>query len=111
MRQRPAEAVKLTLSKLAQNPNDVGSKLNHALALLQNQRVSEAQAVLTTIDAVELTGLYYSVYHLALFELNYLQGNRDQALDSAARIEARFLKPPQVRWLDATVKALKDKAG
>lgn len=111
MRQRPAEAVKLTLSKLAQNPNDAGSKLNHALALLQNQRVSEAQAVLTTVNAGELTGLYYSVYHLAVFELNYLTGNREQALDSAGKIEARFLKPPQVRWLDATVKALKEKAG
>lgn len=111
MRQRPAEAVKLTLNSLAQHPQDEGSKLNHALALLQNQRLNEAQAVLTTLDPSELTGLYHTVYQLAVFELHYLKGDREKALDSASKIEARFLKPPQVRWLDGVVKTLKQPKG
>jgi predicted Zn-dependent protease len=106
MRQRPAEAVKLTLSKFSMNPGDVGSRLNHALALLQNERANEAQAALAVVNPDELEGLYHTVYCLAQYELQVLKGDPAKARDYARQIQRRFLKPPQVRWLDESLKKL-----
>lgn len=108
MREQPAEAVKLTLKKLNQNPSDVGSALNHCLALIQNRRVNEARALLAGLDPTKLQGVYSTVYHLATFELQYLEGNRAGALESIKRIELRFLKPPQVKWLEETRRKVRD---
>lgn len=108
MRQRPAEAVKLTVKKLALDPNDVGANLNHCLALLQNKRVSEARAVLVRFDPAKLQGVYRTVYYLADFEANYLEGKRSASLEAAQQVEARFLKPPQARWFEETRRKVAD---
>jgi len=88
------------------NPGDVGSRLNHALALLQNERANEAQAALAVVNPDELEGLYHTVYCLAQYELQVLKGDPAKARDYARQIQRRFLKPPQVRWLDESLKKL-----
>jgi len=106
MRQRPSEAVKLTLSKLAASPRDLGATLNHALALLQNDRLNEVEAILVRISPNEINGIHFAVYQLAQFELNLRRGEFRRARNAADQIDRRFLKAPQIRWLDEALQKL-----
>jgi tetratricopeptide (TPR) repeat protein len=106
MRQRPGEAVKLTLNKLTASPGDLGATLNHALALLQNDRLNEVQAILVRIDPNQLDGIHFSVYQLAQFELNLRRGDFLRASAAANQVDRRFLKAPQIRWFDEALKKL-----
>ncbi len=94
-------AIQLTLRRLSQEPTSVSARLNHALALLQNDRLDDAEAELARINPERLDSYYHTVLQLGYFELNVRRQRRQEALLAYQGIEARFLMPPQIRWLEA----------
>lgn len=93
-------AVQLTLKRLAASPNDAGANLNHALALLQNGRLDDAERILNRFSAAELATSNRTILEFARFELNLRRGNREAALKAYRDIDPRHLMPPQVLWLE-----------
>jgi hypothetical protein len=98
-RQNSSLAAQLTLRKLTATPGDNGARLNHALALLQSGRTSEARPLLAQIDARQLDSRLTTILHLARFELNFRENQAAEALADHGQIEPRFLLAPQLRWL------------
>jgi predicted Zn-dependent protease len=95
-------AIELTVRRLAMAPTDPGAHLNHALALLQNGRYGDAEVELNRLNPDDLDSYYNTVRQLGFFELYYRRGNRAEALKAYEGIEARFLMPPQLRWVEET---------
>jgi len=100
-RQSPQEAVRLTLSVLSRRPGSFSARINHAAALLLNNRVEEALALLRTIDPKALPGSRRSLYHLDVFEACASLQRFDEAWAASDFIEVRDLYPPQIRRLEA----------
>ena len=99
MRERPSEAVQLTLQLYSRAPQSLAARVNHALALVQNGRLEEGEQLLETVPMDELTGPTRSVLQFVWFQY-YRQGGRVAAAKAAAdRIDVRHLFPPQVQWL------------
>ena len=99
-RDRPEEAVSLTLQILTRFPDSTAAKINHALALLLNQRSDEAEAVLKSIVPEKLSGQEANSYQLGLFEVCFNQRQYDQAWEASDRIAAKHLFPNQLKWLE-----------
>ncbi|MBL9172985.1 MAG: hypothetical protein JNL10_05580 [Verrucomicrobiales bacterium] len=93
-------AVQLTLKRLSTSPNDAGANLNHALALLQNGRLDDAERILNRFSGTELTPGNRTILDFARFELNLRRGNREAALKAYRAIDPSQLMPPQVIWLE-----------
>ena len=101
-RQRPEEAVKLTLQVSAQAPGSISARINHILALLLSQRVEDAEKLLRTIDREKLTPQELASVDLAWFEVFYRQKRYEQAQQTSVRINREYLFPTQLKWLDQT---------
>ena len=101
-REHPEEAVKLTLQVIAKNPNSLGAKINHILALLLSQRVEEAEKLLNTIKRDNLTPPELASVDLAWFEVFYKHKQYPKALQADARINREYLFPTQIKWLEKT---------
>lgn len=101
LRTNPALAVQITLRQLKQTPEDPGALLNHVLALLQNQRLSEAEAFLHQIPESALDARNATTFALAWFELRYRQERVSDALEVYGQIQHRFLQPPQSNWVES----------
>jgi Flp pilus assembly protein TadD len=99
-------AVQLTLRQLAMNPGNAGARLNHALALLQNGRLDDAQVELDGLDPNALDAYLRTVLRLGYFELGVRRNDSKAALEAYGGIESRFLMPPQERWLAETRQSL-----
>lgn len=111
LRQRPSEALRLTLEILAINPENPGAMINHAAALNQNHRYAEAEAVLKKIDSFNLTQDAAAIYNLALFEAYLGLGRSKEAREIRERIETVRLLPEQVKWIESTSARLNSKGG
>ncbi len=107
-RKDPPLAAQLTLRKLTATPRDDGARLNHVLALLQNERTAEAGALLQEVDPKRLDSRLFTFFNLALFELKYREQRPREALAAYGQIESRFLLPPQLSWLEQTHARLVD---
>jgi hypothetical protein len=81
-------------------PDSASAKINHALALLLNQRTREAEAVLIPIAPDKLSGEEANAYYLGWFEVCVNQQQYDQALNASERIAAKYLFPTQAKWLE-----------
>ena len=99
-RDRPEEAVSLTLQILNRFPDSKPAKINHALALLLNQRTGEAEAVLKSIVPEKLSGQEANSFYLGRFEVSFNQQHYDQAWEASDRIAAKHLFPNQLKWLE-----------
>jgi hypothetical protein len=106
LRTNPTVAVQLTLRCLTANPDNISAKLNHVLALIQNDRLTEAEALLNEIPIAALDGIQNSTRHLAMFELYSRRNRANEALGEYSSIEPRFLYEPQLLWLDASARKL-----
>jgi predicted Zn-dependent protease len=94
-RQRPEEAIRLTVQLLAWNPHSLTAKVNHSLAMVRNGRAAEAAALLQTVTADHLTGAEANSLSLAHFEINRALGQWNRARQAEARLEERYLFPHQ----------------
>jgi tetratricopeptide (TPR) repeat protein len=99
LRQKPEEAVKLTFYALAQFPNLAATKINHALALLLNQRISEAEDLLKTVPDQNLAPQEITALQMAWCEVYLNQKHFDKVLDTAAKIDKSKLFPTELAWL------------
>ena len=99
-RERPEEAIKLTLQILSQNPQSVGARINHVLALLLSQRVDEAESLLKTVNPDTLSSLEKTSVHLGWFEIYLRRKNYANARQASQQIERAHLFSPQLKWLE-----------
>jgi hypothetical protein len=106
MRRNPEEAVRLTLQLLAQNPASPVARVNHAAALLLNERVAEAENLLRSVPTNALNRAQISLYNLDLFEMKVRLGHLENAKALLDLIEERYLYPPQREWLTKLRKQL-----
>lgn len=100
LRKRPSEAIQLTLRRVQANSSDPGAQLNHVLALLQNQRLDEAERLLKTLPERGLTPVMTTVLNLAWFETHLLRGRRAEAAKAHQGIKPELLAPPQRKWVE-----------
>lgn len=101
LRQRPDEAIKLTLNLLTSQPNRAEFQINHALVLLQNGRLDEAEAILKALNPARLNVNEGAVVDYAWFELNIHRGNLAAARKIYPTIQRPQFLQPQLDWLDA----------
>lgn len=110
-RQRPEEAIKLTLQLRARQPKSTAATMNHAFALLLNHRAAEAEALFQKINPDQLSPVHASDYYLGLFEASVQQERFERAWEVSARIRPEHLYPNQARWLEDAKKRLPPRAG
>lgn len=106
LRTNSALAAKLTLQLHHDNPNDAGIALNYALALLQNERMADAEALLNQIPVERLDGPTSTTFAVAMFELRYRQQRQKQAMEAYQGIQLRFLQAPQSNWVESVHRKL-----
>ena len=68
-RQHSAEALRLTSIGIQKEPSNPSLRINHAVALLQNNRETEAEALLGKLDPARMSADYLAAFHLARFEV------------------------------------------
>ena len=105
-RTKPAEAVQLTLKVMVSRPGDLGSELNHILALLMVGRHSEVEASLRRINTLALTSSESAVYYLAWFEYYLAQKDWVAARAAYSKVDPRKLVTLQAEWMDEKFKAI-----
>ncbi len=105
-RRQPEEAVKLTLRVMASRPNDIGTQLNHVLALLQIGRLDDAERRLRQMNTLDLGIAETTIYYLAWFELDLNRKEWTQARAAYGHIDLRQLLSVQTRWLDQAYRSI-----
>ena len=108
-RQRPEEAVKLTLQLVSLYPTSIAAIINHSLALLLNHRTEEARGVLNGIDSTRLLPAEKASYYLAWFEVYYNLGRFDHVTRVGGQIDRKYLFPIQVEWMEGILKTMGEK--
>jgi hypothetical protein len=101
-REQPELAIELTLQVLTYSPSSIAARVNHAFALLLNDRPAEAETLLKGISVATLGPVEASSYYLALFECHARQNEATLAQDAAERIDRATLFPIQVARLSKT---------
>ena len=92
--------MQLTSRVLQQAPNLAATRINHSLALLQNQKFAEAEALLKTLNPDELREQDLTYFHFAVFELNLNRRHYEIARPHSEKIELQYLLPTERQWLD-----------
>lgn len=110
-RAQPQEAVKLTFQLVNVYPDSEAVRINHAMALLQNGRITEAQNILKSMNSAALSSSESTSYYLALFEANLNLSQLSEARKAAARIDRSHLFPNQIKWLEEKISTLPSEAG
>ena len=100
VRQQPDEAIKLTRQIMSAAPDLILAKINHSMALLMNRRTSEAAALVGPIAVERLNAEAANSYYMARYELELNQQQWQQARQTRARIDVKYLFPNQIKWLD-----------
>jgi tetratricopeptide (TPR) repeat protein len=105
-RVRPEEAVQLTLQLVNARPKNPTALINHAFALLLNNRVDEASSIVEKCRKVQLNPFEESALHMALFDLAFRSKDFETARRESDLINRQSLFPAQVNWLEACLKEL-----
>lgn len=101
---KPAEAVKLTFENLTQFPGSPDFQINHAIALLMNDRVEEARKVLLEVQADRLTAVQRANFHLAWLDVSVRARRWSEARERGMLIDRSQLMPLQLSKLDVLQK-------
>jgi predicted Zn-dependent protease len=98
-RSQPAEAIRLTVELIAAFPKSPSIRIHHSLALIRNNRISDARKILNSIRLDSLGMEERTYWYLAQFEAAF--GSRDfgRARKCLKSIDTRFLFKPQIDWL------------
>lgn len=97
---KPAEAVQLTFANLSKFPNSPDFQINHAIALLMNDRVEEAGKLLQSVDADRLTAAQRANFHLAWLEVAVRVHKWADARERGLLIDRTQLMPLQLTKLE-----------
>lgn len=98
-RSNPAEAVRITMDVVNRSPDSAIARINHALALAQNGRFTEARQALDALAPDKLTPVEKSFWHLGQLECALGQNDPERALRHIDLVEHRFLFPTQSDWI------------
>lgn len=99
-RERPTEALKLTLSLYLANTDSVIAKINHSIALAMNHREKEAEEILDQVDPRQLSLSESTDYYLTRLEIDSNTGRMDKAQEDLAKVNTSYLFPAQMKWLE-----------
>lgn len=109
-RDKPAEAVRLTLEVLNRSPDSRIARINHALALAQNDRFTDARAALDRIVPDRLSPMERSYWHLGQLECAIGQSDPARATNHIDQVQPQYLFPAQLDWLTRQRAALLPKS-
>jgi hypothetical protein len=98
-RERPSEALTLSMRLTSGGRASAGAAINHAAALLQNSRVAEAGEVLSRLDPARLSPMERAAWELAKVEFLGLSERHAEALELGRKIDVGQLMPPDEAWL------------
>jgi tetratricopeptide (TPR) repeat protein len=101
---KPAEAVKLTFENLSKFPGNPDFQINHAIALLLNERDEEAKSLLLTVDANRLTAVQKANFHLAWLDVAVRARKWPDARERGLLIDRSQLMPLQIAKLEVLEK-------
>lgn len=99
-RQSPGEAAQITLKALNARPTSMEARLNHSLALIQNQRIEEARQLLAGVEEQRLPPPGRAWLHLAWYEIQLTAGTTKQAIRERDAIDRQWLFPAQSAWIE-----------
>jgi hypothetical protein len=105
-RLQPDLAIRMTIQLIAAFPNSAAARINHAFALLFNERASEARAILSGIKAANLVPQEVASFHLASFQVYHALGQYEEASQMLERIDPKELFPNQVSWIEECRKTM-----
>ena len=105
-REKPDEAIRYTMQLISQNAPNVGFVLNHGLALLQNDRLEEAEAHFRRLASDDLRPELVTSLGLGWFELYAKTGDKSKAETALLDVNEMHLFPEQKDWLDSTKNSL-----
>jgi predicted Zn-dependent protease len=91
----PAETARLTLELLNRSPESVSCQINHALALVNHQRFTDAESLLVQISWVGRTSAEETQVHYAWMLIDEARQRRDSARSHARAARESDLLPPQ----------------
>ncbi len=106
LRAKPEEAMQVTTSLLSEHPDSTIAQLNHCLALLLNQRTSEAKNLLLRIDPLTLNDEEHRAYQQAWLEIRVNLEQWDDARESLKNADRSQLLAPQIKWLEEAERKL-----
>ena len=105
-RQKPEQAIQLSMHLLVAEPGNNDRKVNHVLALLQNQRLDEAEKLLKSLNPAALNLNESAIADYGWFELHIRRGEKELARRRYPTVARSQLLPPQLDWMDAEFKKL-----
>jgi outer membrane PBP1 activator LpoA protein len=91
------------------NPQILGFRLNHALALLLNNRPDEAQTLLRPLRPAEMNEEESNAYYLAMLELSLQQQQWENARGYLSHVNRQRLFPVQLAWIENQEKLINSK--
>lgn len=101
-----AEAVQLTFENVARFPANKTFAVNHAMALVENERLVEARQVLSGVAEGTAKDRLEANRQLAWVLLLAREGNKTEALERAGAMDRSQLAPLQAARLDELVRKL-----
>ena len=108
LREEPAQIIRLTLELITENPNSFSHHINHVLALLLNQRVDEAAALLRKIPEESAPDAQArAAHHYAQFGVAFLEGNYAKAQEISDLIPTSLLSQRELEWFTQCRETLK----
>jgi len=107
MRERPSDAVQLTLEVIGRAPNSRIAQVNHALALVQNGRTADSERVLRSVSDTGMSDGDRTMLAFSWFQCHLQAGRTHEAITVAEKVDLRHLFPPQVQWFETALKSLK----
>lgn len=99
-RDRPDEAIKLTLQLVSTYPDSVAARINHSFALLMNSRNQEALNLLMTLSEASLGPSDRNAYVLARFEAHMALQQPEEARRYSDRLDLTQLFAPQLQRVE-----------
>jgi tetratricopeptide (TPR) repeat protein len=101
------EAVQLTFENVARFPANKVYVVNHAIALINNDRLPEARAVLGAVESGPASDRLEANRRLAWVLLVAREGNKAEALERVGTVDRSQLAPLQVAILEELVRKLR----
>lgn len=106
-RQKPAVAISLTRELMNRDKDiNIGSIINHALALVLNQRFDEAVEYMQKVPMDQLPAEMKPGFYLAWFEITFRSNQFDLARDYIDKIDTESLLPGDKVWFEEAVNTL-----
>lgn len=105
-RNRASDAIAITLPLMNEFPNLFGPRLNHAIALVQLGRASDAEKLLSGVDPELLPPNERSSWYFGLVLCYADEGKMEEAKWANSRVEREKLFPEQVIWLNEVLDGL-----